>query len=179
MDQHYRVLTVCTGNVCRSPATAAWLVALADRSVAVASAGTAAVVGAPVYLPMAALMTGAGLRVTGFAAHQLTPRMIEHSDLVLTMTAQHRAWVVGRVPAAVRRTFALLEFAQLARVVDVDAQATTAERLRHVVDAVPAARAQLGSAVTDTDVPDPYGLGADAYDLAFGLIEDAVRGILG
>ena len=179
MDQHYRVLTVCTGNVCRSPAAAGWLVALADHSVAVASAGTAAVVGAPVYKPMAELMRGAGLRVTGFSAHQLTPRMVEHSDLVLTMTAQHRAWVVGRVPAAVRRTFALLEFAQLARLVDVDDQASTADRLRQVVEAVPIARAQLGAAAVDTDVPDPYGLAADAYDLAFGLIEEAVRTIVG
>jgi len=178
MDQHYRVLTVCTGNVCRSPAAAAWVVALADRSVAAASAGVAAVVGAPVSEPMADLMRGAGLRVAGFSAHQLTPRMIEHSDLVLTMTAQHRAWVVGRVPAAVRRTFTLLELARVARLVDVDSSAPTAERLRHLVDAVPTVRAQFGSE-DDTDVPDPYGLGADAYDLAFGLIEGAVRDILG
>jgi len=181
MDQ-YRVLTVCTGNVCRSPAAAAGIMALSDGSVAVASAGTGAVVGAPVYEPMAALMTQAGLRVDGFVARQLTPAMIERSDLVLTMTTQHRAWVVGRVPAAVRRTFTLLEFARLARLVDVDNQASTAERLRHMVAAVPTARAQLGVSAlagTDTDVPDPYGLGADAYELAFTLIQGAVGDILG
>jgi len=180
MDQQYRILTVCTGNICRSPAAAAWLTALSDGSVAVASAGTAAVVGAPVHPPMAALMRRAGLSRAGFTARQATAGLVGQADLVLTMTAQHRAWVVGREPAAVRRTFTLLEFAGFAHLVGGGRRVPTADWLRHVVASVPTLRTQLGGTgpADAHDVPDPYGLGNDVYKLAFTLIEGAVRDIL-
>jgi len=192
MDQRYRVLMVCTGNICRSPAAAAWMTALADQSVDVASAGTAAVVGAPVQPSMAGLMQREGLRIEDFAARQLTPGLIRQADLVLGMTTGHRRWVVGRAPAAVRRTFTLIEFARLAQLVDANAggayaasgetRGSSAHRLRGVVAAVPSVRGRLhlGRHHDDSiDVPDPYGRDEDAYELAFSLIRDAMRGIVG
>jgi len=188
MDRQYRVLMVCTGNICRSPAAAAWLRALADQSVVVASGGTAAVVGAPVQPSMAGLMQRAGLRVDGFAARQVTPEVIRQADLVLGMTTDHRRWVVHRVPTAVRRTFTLIEFARLAQLVDADAGGASAapgesaHRLQGIVAAVPSVRGRLhlGRADNDSiDVPDPYGRDEDAYELAFSLIWGALRGIVG
>mgnify|MGYP002738687724 CR=1 FL=1 len=49
----YRILTVCTGNVCRSPAAERLLEHTLNPSVTVRSAGTRALVGEPIHPPMA------------------------------------------------------------------------------------------------------------------------------
>jgi len=196
-----RVLVVCTGNICRSPAAERWLAALSDGSVSVASAGVAALVGADIDPAMAALMSAAGLRVDGFAARQLTPPMIRHADLVLTMTASHRRWVVGRVPAAVRKTYTLLELARIARLVDEQypgAASSMARRLIGLELAVPQVRPRLSHGIAGAgteaggapgveavagfdgiDVPDPYGGDASAFQYAFDLIRAAAGVIAG
>lgn len=195
MDQEYRVLTVCTGNICRSPAAAAWLKALSDTSITVSSAGIRAVVGSGVQPYMANLMRQAGLPVDGFAARQLTPGLIKEADLVLAMTGEHRRWVVDRVPAAIRRTFTLVELARLAQLADADADAraaqvavpdgavkSSAQRLAGIVAAVPSVRGRMhlgrGSGAS-IDVPDPYGRDEDVYNVAFALIRDAVKDLVG
>jgi len=188
MEQPYRVLMVCTGNICRSPAAAAWMSVLGDGSLAVSSAGTAALVDAGVHPRMADLMRQAGLPVDGFRSRQLTPAMIKQADLLLTMTAQHRRWIVDRVPAAVRRTFTLLEFAHLARLAPPPAgepgpteARTRAAVLHDLRVATPRGRTRLhlDESEAGIDVPDPYGRDQAAYELAFGLIREAVRGIAG
>lgn len=107
------VLTVCTGNICRSPAVETLLRAALDPSVTIVSAGTSAVVGAGISPPMGVLLTADGLDSAAFVARQLTPEMIRGADLVLALTVAHRAWIVDREPAAVRRTLTLRELARL------------------------------------------------------------------
>ena len=73
-NHHVRVLTVCTGNIHRSPA-AQYLLAEGfgpHSGILVASAGTRAVVGAPVSDQMAALLRADGIDPAGFAARRLT-----------------------------------------------------------------------------------------------------------
>lgn len=108
-----RILTVCTGNICRSPVAERLLAArLGDRA-EVTSAGTRAVVGAPIDPGMASLLDTAGEASGGFAARQLTATQIRDADLVLALTRAHRARILEEVPAALRRTFTLLEFARI------------------------------------------------------------------
>jgi len=182
MAPQLRVLMVCTGNICRSPAGERLLAVAGDESVSASSAGTGAVVGDPISPLMADLLTGVGVPVDGFAARQLTPQIIEDCDLVLTMASQHRRWVVDRVPGAVRRTFTLLELAHVADAIELPAGLTSAQRLLELVDAAP--RLRLRPDVADklserVDVPDPYGRDESAYNEALGLIGDAVYRILG
>lgn len=51
---------------------------------------------------------------TDFRAREITQDLLASADLVLTATTEHRAHVVGLVPAVVRRTFTLKEFARIA-----------------------------------------------------------------
>ena len=44
---------------------------------------------------------------------QLSPALIARADLVLTATRQHRSAVVSSLPAAIGRTFTILQFARL------------------------------------------------------------------
>lgn len=172
------LLVVCTGNICRSPAAERLLAAALgpDAGVRVASAGTHAVVGAPVSPPMAELVAGAGATSEGFAARQLARAMVEAAAAVVTMTRRHRAHVVELVPAAVRRTFTLRELARLAAAVDPAAlpPGPPAERLRALVPLAAAQRGRVRADPADDDVEDPYGLDDAAYARSFAQLRPAV-----
>jgi len=180
----YTVLAVCTGNICRSPAIELQLASALDASVAVASAGTGALVGHPVHAPMARLLTQGGYDVDGFAARQLTPDLVAGADLILTATPAHRSWVVDRVPAAVRRTLALAELARLVSTIDpaVLAQLPAADdagRLRALVDLAVRERPRHAGRRHDDDIADPYRRDDAAYRASYAHVSAAVGTIVG
>nr|WP_307802304.1 low molecular weight phosphatase family protein [Cellulomonas fengjieae] len=194
-DEPFRVLVVCTGNICRSPAVERLLAAglgAAYRgrdtagglapAIEVGSAGTGAMVGQPMTDQMAALVTAQGASADGFQARQLAPGQIRQAGLVLAMTRQHRSRIVELLPAAVRRTFTLRELARL--VDDIDpatlpgANATTADRLRALVPLAAAARGLTAHRPADDDVVDPYHGDAALYRKSFGQLLPAVETIV-
>ncbi|ROS78670.1 low molecular weight phosphatase family protein [Cellulomonas sp. PhB143] len=167
------VLAVCTGNVCRSPALERMLRRDLDDVVRVVSAGTQARATSPVDPPMAELMEADGLVTKGFAAQQLTARVIERADLVVTATREHRSAVVRLVPAAVRRTFTLLELARL--VGTLDAAALPRDTVMRVAGLPAAANAERSRHLGrhDDDLPDPFGRRPRVYRKAYEQIRDA------
>lgn len=171
---------VCTGNICRSPA-AELLLATAlgpDAGVRVASAGTHAVVGAPVHPPMAHLLAAAGTPHDGFLARQLTPAIVRDATVVVTMTRRHRGHVVELVPAAVRRAFTYRELARFADAVAHDLPAgTPAERLTALLPLAAAQRGRVPVAPADDDIDDPYQRGDAAYARAFDQVREATAGL--
>jgi protein-tyrosine phosphatase len=179
------VLVVCTGNVCRSPAAELLLRAgLGDGvGIEVTSAGLHALAAEPVAAPMARLLVDRGVDPIGFTARQLDPAAMRRADLVLTMTTAQRAAVVSRAPAAVRRTFLLREFAELASLTEVDADpGDPAGRLAALVRGAPRARALRpvsGVGIPDDDVEDPYGRDEDVYLRVMARIDEAVQQLLG
>ncbi len=190
-----RVLVVCTGNICRSPAVERLLAAGLgaayqgrDRAgglapaIEVGSAGTGAMVGRPMTDEMAALVAGQGVDPAGFAARQLVPELVRGADLVLGLTRRHRSAVVELVPAAVRRTFTLRELARLTRDVDPaalpGANATTADRLRALVPMAAARRGLTVHRPTDDDVVDPYRGDCALYRRSFDQLLPAVDTIV-
>ncbi|WP_448059151.1 arsenate reductase/protein-tyrosine-phosphatase family protein [Cellulomonas hominis] len=196
-----RILVVCTGNICRSPAVERLLRAGLDPrpgngpdgalgtagAVAVRSAGTRAVVGAAMSVPMATLVRAAGADPDGFAARQLTPALVGEADLVLAMTREHRAAVVGLVPAAVRRTFTLRELARLIRPEEpagggpastTGLTGSAAERLRALPTLAARRRGAVPAPPGDDDVLDPFGRDEATYRQAFALLAPAVTTLL-
>lgn len=172
------VLTVCTGNVCRSPAAELLLSSrLGGAGVRVTSAGTRALVGEPVHPPMAGLLRAAGVDPASFVARGLRPAELRSADLVLTMTRAHRSAVATLLPAAVRRTFLLVEAAHLAAAVAADGwpedlPPTAAARLA----ALPglAARYRRPGTGTELEVPDPYRGPVEEYRRSLAAVEAAV-----
>ena len=176
----FTVLTVCTGNICRSPAVERLLTARLgpDSGVVVVSAGTHAVVGHAVSRPMIGLMEEAGARAAGFVARQLTVPEVRHADLILALTRKHRSAIVEMQPSAVRRVFTLLELARLAETVDPGAlpDGSPAERLAALVPLAAAERGRHRSHhAAQDDVIDPYGRGATVYAQVFETILPAVE----
>lgn len=98
-----RVLTVCMGNICRSPMAAALLTERLTRRgipAVVASAGIRAFVGRPAEPEAQTLMRERGLDLSGHRGRQLTPELISSFELVLVMEERHERAVHALVPSA-------------------------------------------------------------------------------
>jgi len=84
----------------------------------VASAGTRALVGEPMQPISADIVRTFGGDPEGFAARQLTPKILRGVDLVLTMTSGHRGEVLQLDASLLKRTFTIREFARMLDVLD-------------------------------------------------------------
>ena len=180
----FTILAVCTGNICRSPAMERWLAA-GLTGVDVSSAGARAVVGHPIDAQMVPFIVEGSGKVGDFAARQLTAQMIRDADLVLTAARGHRSAVLELVPAAVRRTFTLREFARLASLVDrrdLDAAAPPGSddgaRLAALVPLAVRRRGQVIVEPERDDVIDPVGRSDAVFARAAGQMRPAVETIL-
>jgi protein-tyrosine phosphatase len=118
----FAILTVCTGNICRSPLAEQLLRArfaeAGIRGIEVASAGLNAVVGAPMEPIPAELSRRYGGDPDGAVGQQLADHHVAAADLVLTMTVEQRDELVRRHPRGAHRTFTIVEFARLLAVLD-------------------------------------------------------------
>lgn len=100
----YRVLFVCTANICRS--AYADVVARAARipGVEFNSAGTHALVGQGIDPPMAERVGSRG-DVPAHVAQQLTRQLLMDADVVLAMGVGHRRYILDEWPALGRKVF--------------------------------------------------------------------------
>jgi protein-tyrosine phosphatase len=190
-DHAFRLLFVCTGNICRSPfaeiLTRHLLIGrLGGRLAAqieVGSAGVQAVVGAQMHPDSRHELMPWGLDgpVAGrFTARQLRSTMVEESDLILGANPRHRSSVVERSPEGLPKTFGLREFARLAKAVDASALPEhPVQRAHALVDLGRRQRGLLPPVDPDDDrVPDPMGGTADDHHRAAVLIREAVSSIV-
>ncbi len=175
----FEVLVVCTGNICRSPAAEALLGAgLSGTRVAVSSAGLHACTGEPMAPQMARLLD---VPPPDAPARQVSPAVLARADLVLAMTRDQRRALVTLVPAAVRRTFTLHEFTDLAELARADGLLPRAGRpdraLAAVVAAAPRLRPRRLPGIPD-DVEDPHGRDDGVFARVAAELRDTVGRLL-
>ena len=105
------VLTVCLGNICRSPMAEGLLAAeLPDR--AVSSAGLGALVGHPADPLARELMEGRGLSIGAHRARQVSLDLCQRADLILVMDSDQRRELQRRYPFTSGKVFRLCEHSQ-------------------------------------------------------------------
>lgn len=181
----FRILAVCTGNVCRSPMAERLLARGLDAgsAVEVTSRGTHAYPGEPVSPIMADLLRQrTGLEATGMFARPLTPDDVRAADLILGMTRAHRSHAVRLYPDAVQRAFTLSELARLVREVDrtevarLAPSGTIEDRLRALTFL--ARRARRPVPIEWDDIPDPIGQVRAVYEQVFDRISADVDAII-
>ncbi|TDS82637.1 low molecular weight phosphatase family protein [Nesterenkonia aurantiaca] len=179
MSDAFRILAVCTGNICRSAQAEQLIRARITKdfpglgsTVVVESAGTGALVGSGMPTEAAALSTKHGGAPAGHTARQLTAEHVRAADLVLAMSAEHRSAVVRLIPRASRNTFTLNEFAALLENALQNHPApqsefmslTAADRLRSVVKWASARRGYLPlEDAAPADIVDPYRRSEEIY----------------
>lgn len=168
----FEILTVCTGNICRSPLAEMLLrqrLSDPDLEVRVRSAGTHDLNAASMTPEAQRLAAELGADIDGAAAHRsrhLTEAVLSSPDLVLAMTREHRTRVVALAPSRMRRAFTAREFARLAESVSDEEIRTVARtagddpaaRMRAAI-ALVADRRGMVPAPADVlldDVVDPY-----------------------
>ena len=99
-DGPFTILTVCTGNICRSPLVEMLLrKVLHGLPVVVHSAGTQALVGRPMTEQNCIIAEELGVQqVDDHRARLLKTDYLREADLVLVLTREHRA-AVGATPS--------------------------------------------------------------------------------
>lgn len=169
------IVVVCTGNICRSPVGESALQALLPGAAyKVTSVGTHAMIGRPAE-PEARSFLDRELGVEiDHRAEQLTQDVAESADLILTMTEDHRSWVAGNAPRAVRRTFTLRELAQIIDLLPADGEYVG---LRDMALAASRLRTRLRTADSLINIADPYRGPPEAYERSFAAVLKSSRQI--
>lgn len=151
MTDLYRILVVCTGNVCRSPMAEGLLARHAQTAglhhVVVESAGTHAPEGSPASTFARQAAAELGADIDRHRARYLNRAMVEDADLILVMENAHEQFIASALPAASEGKVKLM-------------------RTYHAGDP------------SSEDVPDPIGADLGYYRDVARLIDDCCMGVL-
>ncbi|WP_084627141.1 hypothetical protein [Pseudoclavibacter soli] len=191
-DEHarrFRVLTVCTGNICRSPLAELLIASLVDpKQIEVSSAGTGAPAGSPVDETVAELASLRGLDPSRHRARRITEEIIAGSDLVLALTERHRERVVALHPAAIGQAFTLREYATIVLAIQRGVAAGITEvpsgpegwraLAGDLRSSVRRAAQQRGDSADWLDITDPIGGTRDLHERVAAHIEAAVQAVV-
>ncbi|PYI37344.1 low molecular weight phosphatase family protein [Arthrobacter psychrolactophilus] len=185
------LLTVCTGNICRSPFAERMLQAEFDALrpgvFSVRSAGTESLVGHEMEAESAELLSAFNGSSDGFASRQLTPQLLTSMDMVLTMTVDHRDAVIKTSPRMLKRTYTLIEFARILKEIRIAKNSdvvtgTDADSVQRRWTTLPALaalhRSTAHPASESQDVIDPFRRSPEIHQQMVEEILPAIEEIL-
>ena len=181
----FKVLFVCTGNICRSAFAEVLcrqlfddrLGALARPSFAFSSAGVAAVVGSGIH-PLTREVLGLWgpslyQEADRFVARPLRGHMLRWADLVLTAEDQHRTQIAWTAPEATGKLFTMVRFGRI--IGRLDPNELPPDPVARARAAVRAAAGSTEPVRPDDDsVPDPIGGPPQAHLRSADLVFEAM-----
>lgn len=191
MQDSFSILMVCTGNICRSPLAQQLLAEQVSDipAIRVSSAGTHALVGEPMFDVTQQVARSYGLEnYEAHRAQEMTEKLLDSSDLILTMTRDHRRAVVELSPRSTRQTFTIREFARLAEVTTDEALTSAIEqeedlpvaRLRAAIRTLTSRRSLLPTLAdpVEDDVVDPYKRKMEVHEASVDQLEPAIDAVI-
>lgn len=188
----FEILTVCTGNICRSPLAELLLrQRLEGLPGLIHSAGTYDLGASPMTAEAQRLAVLNGASPEAASAHRstaLTELQLQSPDLILVMTREHRRQVLELAPARMRTTFTIRELARLAvgatdaeiRAAADQAGSDASARLRAAAARIASRRGMADPPATpeSDDVVDPYRRSWQTYELSASQLVPAVDQIV-
>jgi protein-tyrosine phosphatase len=181
----FRVLFVCTANHCRSPIAEQLLDYAAAQKFGnpsgwiVGSAGTDIPGPWPLHEYASAVLAERIGEVADHVSTSLDVATVRGADLVLTATRRHRSVVASTVPAAIGRSFTILQFARLCAEVSPITGDDPGEMGRQLVVEAKLARSTLQPVPGDQDdLPDPMGQPIAQFRLCADRLQVAIDAIL-
>jgi protein-tyrosine phosphatase len=177
----FKILVVCTGNICRSPLAERLLhrgfESIAPAAFQVQSAGVNSLIGAPIDRRAAELIRQHGGDTDRFAARPLSLNLIEGQDLVLAMDRGHRRAIVELSPMSISKTFTIREFARILASIEPEMSKNPPPTREDLVAACSRSRFPITD-MTQDDVVDPYRRDADTYKLMLNQALPSIQSIL-
>lgn len=186
------LLTVCTGNICRSPYAErllqAGFEALHPGQFNVTSAGTMAMLGHEMDSRSSERLIAAGGDPTGHQPRVLHNVMDVPYDIVFAMAEEHRAEAVKESPRMLKRAYSIMMFAELFDLLAADPASklvrggdpeNVSERWKGVGILASRLRSRIPlEDINKFDVPDPYKREDGAYDQMEAALKPAIYRIL-
>lgn len=165
----FRVLFVCTANICRSPFMELTARAMTGpgSGLTFASAGTHGWEDHPMDEVMATRLDG--VSADGFTSRPVTRELLEQADLVLTAESEHRAHLLADQPGMFRKVLTLGQAA--AAIERMEPGLSREELLKRLAQA-------RGSAGAETDIADPYRRGPQAAAVCAAQIRRLLEVVL-
>ena len=142
--------------------------------ITVVSAGVMAMTGDPMTPQSADAMTKRGFTPTKHISQDLTPKLLEEADLVLTATLDHRGEIARMLPKASKYSFTIDEFARLTSFLKADPEfqeefkknpkETREQYLKRAIQQAVLLRGMVPTSLDPKDVIDPYGESIEVYN---------------
>lgn len=167
-----RVLMVCSGNICRSPAMHYYAQRAWGDAAEVTSAGTWAEVGMDATREIRKSAEARGLTFPRHRPSQLDDAGIARADLVLVATQQHATWIDRRLGQVPDHVWGIRQAATLAQHAAAPTGDTRAERLRNMAGALATEHARAPEPLRSLD--DPWGHSQSTFDRVMGEIADDI-----
>lgn len=104
------VVTICTGNICRSPVAAGALSTLLPENIIVSSAGLHALVGHKIDPDSRAAAELFDIVPKDHVARQFSSAIGQEADLLIVMEDHHRHEIASRWPQFIGKTFLMGQF---------------------------------------------------------------------
>jgi protein-tyrosine phosphatase len=166
--------------------------AKAKLPISVSSAGVLAMTGDPMATQSADAMTLRGFTPTKHISQDLTVKILEEADLVLTATLDHRSELARMLPKASKYSFTIDEFARLTSFLSADPEfqdefkkkprETREQYLKRATHEAVLLRGMVPTNLDPKDVIDPYGESVEVYnqvaehiDVMLDIIVDWMR----
>ena len=150
MSATQTVLFVCTGNTCRSPMAEGLLKAAlkGEADTLVASAGVAAMPGDAISRETQDILSEKNAALKGFRSQEVSESLLKKSDIVIAMTSSHADVVRHYFPELAEKVHLLCDF--------IDPE----------------------EGLAGADIPDPIGMGREAYEEVAEVMELAIPSII-